>query len=235
MTLAFSCKKNEKVNPLENKNLEITSDLPSLSDIIGISSITDKNQINSLEKTYQLFGVKKILNNYFVNLDSAFLKIKNIKDGIVLELQINNQISKSKLVFKINSLTKNIIDLDNYEMVNQSYLDNELNHVKALVIMSLYQEISRPNSNKINASFKSEEFSPNLAAGCDRTLATLSDTRSGAIDGLKTSVDNFLTKNKDCVRVYGIDSGCLWGDYLCVATQAIRCSGTGCNVPFGTL
>lgn len=52
-------------------------------------------------------------------------------------------------------------------------------------------------------------------------------TRSAAEYELNAYVDVFLGNNTNCSRKYGVDAGCLWEDYACVATQAIEC----CDAP----
>lgn len=49
-------------------------------------------------------------------------------------------------------------------------------------------------------------------------------TKSSAVGGLNNFVNTVLIFNSNCSTVWGQDSGCVWGDYGCVATQSFDCS-----------
>ena len=42
-------------------------------------------------------------------------------------------------------------------------------------------------------------------------------------------INSFLKSHPDCHTIYGVATGCLWGDFGCVSVQAVECRGAFCN------
>ena len=57
---------------------------------------------------------------------------------------------------------------------------------------------------------------------CAKTAVTFRKTRTEAVDKLNSFVDNYISTHS-CKRKYGIDSGCVWEDFLCVSVQQLEC------------
>lgn len=173
-----------------------------------------------------------IFNNFFVGLNSSELLVDDAEQIIIAELRLRN--SETKIKFKIDKATQEITDEETSQKVDNVYLSDIKRNTKLSVLL-IVLNATRPTTDiELSDNFYFPNHSQSLRA-CRRTIVSIQDRRSSAISTVEAITIGFLRNHPDCRRRFGVDSGCLWGDYLCIATQEIECTGGGCNVPMGTL
>lgn len=201
-------------------------------ELIGISYI---EKIKDQKSTYVIHSIKKTLNGYNYNLDGLNVIVDSDPDynriQIIPDGKENGLQEKISYIFFKKDPNKNR-DLILNEIVDDNYLDDEKKTAQYIIASIILSSID-------NKSFESEFVKyDNITEGgkvCDRIIASIRISRSNAIGHLNSAVKNFLSQHSDCHTVYGVDSGCLWEDYLCVASQSIQCNGGGCDAKYGSL
>lgn len=145
----------------------------------------------------------------------------------------NNQ----KLIYSLDKSTKDISNLANHQkLLVQNNSLNNIEETKLLIVLILFNEVSRSESGLLIRKGKSSSnLRTTVLASCSRTIMALRTTKSRAMAYITSATNDFIKAHPDCKKVFGIDSGCLWGDYGCVATQELSCSGGGCDVSYGSL
>lgn len=190
---------------------------------VGVKSITYISTTNGVEN-FQLNAIEKNINGYSVNLNAANFSVKVVDSIITLKLAI----SGSPIIeYTMNKNSKVVIDNSSSQIVNDEYLLNDHNNTKFGLALSLYDATFNPNPDLPAA------LPPGGGSGCDRTIMSFRKSRSFAEMRCSSAASAFCAAHPDCTTVAGVDSGCLWEDYCCVATQEIHCTGAGCSVGYG--
>jgi len=172
---------------------------------------------------------KMNINGFDVNLNNAKFAIESKGAQTRLTLTIEQS---SSIQLDLRNEYKQIYYAGSNSPIKFESL-SEKEATRIMIALVLYNEMMNPGVERQVS--KNRVGEPELNAGCDRTIMTIYSTRSAATDHLKTTTDQFLKAHPDCFKVHGVDSGCLWGDYGCVATQEIHCNGGGCDVPYGRI
>jgi hypothetical protein len=100
--------------------------------------------------------------------------------------------------------------------------------LQIFVLLSIFDEIKNPKLPE-----NTNEYEQRKADPCMRTIVSFRTTKSKAEYYVNSAVNAYIKAHPDCSRAYGLDSGCIWGDYGCVATQEILCTGGGCQKAIG--
>ncbi len=188
--------------------------------------------MNDSKSTYKIIASSKIVNNYEINLNEITFELTDLKNDFLLSLtSISNiDVLQSFPETKIKLSNNSIIDVNTNTIISNEELEsNEKLSVQVLVSLIIFNEIKNPDLIKNSDEFLSK------AKACDRTIAHIGTTKSGSTAAVTTATNTFILANPDCSTVGGVDSGCIWGDYGCIATQEIHCTGGGCKVKFGKL
>jgi hypothetical protein len=82
--------------------------------------------------------------------------------------------------------------------------------------IALYNEVTSPDLERVPIPIDNSLV-------CKRTAISVRLTKTASIDHLNGFVDSYLGSHRNCTRLHGVDSGCMWGDYGCVSTQQIQC------------
>lgn len=191
-------------------------------------------KINDTE--YRLFGISATINENKINLNDFMVKVENSNEGSEIFTIYTNK-KEEFCSYKFNNLE--IFDIKLSKKVNNKYLEFENNNLKALIMLLIYSEIKSQeflkfSQNKIDETINEINAFESLTqrgGGCNRTITLIRYTESSAIYHVQQATQTFLEDHSDCSTLYGVDSGCLWGGYGCVATQQIHCSGSTCNEP----
>lgn len=241
----YSCKKNHPEPPI------------IISENNGLSKITTSVGVNLISQIgdddiYLINSKLKEINNVSLDLNNGKFIIKKIGDNFNIELITKNN---GRYSYVLENKSKSIIRLNNKK--NSPDIAENKNESTFLVIsMIIFNDImnkkeniplvNKPEKNNISLQNPNPQilFGNNLKSfvdeggsggGCERTIISLRTTETRAISHVNSATDEFLKEHKDCKRIYGIDSGCIWGGYGCIATQSITCTGGGCNVSYGQL
>lgn len=182
-----------------------------------------------------------------MNLNSSSLNIKNSRNTYELILKINNKNN----IYVLNKVNKEIFKIEQGKNVYmETLLKNKREETILAIAMITFSEIMTKsnnefggkinNQNSTNVTFGKNNYrlvnnDPEMSPACERTIATIRPTETGAISNVTAATNKFIKDHPDCKRVYGVDTGCLWGGYACIATQSISCSGGGCDVPYSIL
>lgn len=214
---------------------------------MGINSILETSKNTSIS-TFEIIAKAKIINNIEFNLNLIKLNVKEDDKNINLILLVNEKLKysfildkKTKLIYK--SVNNRIISFENFvkDKKDETYfaiamvlLDNIKNAGKNAVLNSKIENnnLSNPNNspigNKLSVLPEGEE------GGCERTIMSIRTTESSAISHVNSATATYIEDHPDCKKIYGVDTGCLWGGYGCVATQSIKCTGGGCDIIIGS-
>lgn len=180
---------------------------------------------------YSIEADAKIVNNYMINLDDAKLTVESLSTSskkLILVYKSND--SKNKLTYILNDSIYTIFKkVGNNQIPSSNLISDTTEEIKLFICLALFNEISSSNADIITKQINSERVA------CSRTIISLQSTRSSATSNVTTTTDAFIKAHPDCKKEYGVDAGCVWEDYLCMATQSIICNGTGCDVPYGGL
>jgi hypothetical protein len=237
--LLFSCSTESVVQKDGIKILAASKEsqfLSTFSTSLGIDTISMISNSSTI-KIYGISGKKRNVNNINVNLDGAKFTIETGGSEYKLILELNEQYNNRKLIYSLDKLTKVITNLTNQEklLVQNSNLNN-LEETKLLTVLTLFNEVRSSDSQTLTADVKKSISTREAKSqSCDRTIMSVRSTRSSAISNATTATNTFIKAHPDCHTVYGVDSGCIFEDYGCVATQSVSCSGGGCDVSYGEL
>ena len=240
----ISCKKND-VKPLMFLTKE--NGLSRLSAQLGIKAIGEtENNIFSIKAN------SKVVNNIPFNLNETKLTILTDKNFYHLSLKIK---TNENVFFALEKSTKKVYKVVKGNMIELENITNIKDITYFTIAMSLFndimtaketysknnkdeQDIINDKQSNLKETFQNSKTSyidENDAGGCERTIVSIRSGESRAIAYVTAATDDFIKAHPDCKRIYGIDTGCVWGSYICIASQSIKCSGGGCNVGIGTL
>lgn len=224
----MSCNENEEII---NQVQMFETNEDSFLQKIGVVLVS---KINNGE--YKLYGCQKIINDTYANLENYIVKLKLDSDGYEILSLINPEYKE--LDFKFAFKDCKIIDFKTKKVVDENYLSDSDKNNLVFIISVIYTEIKKNEFTKEFKSVTSKHFNDiliearqdiNTRSACNRTISSIQYTRSRTEASLILTTRNFLSSHTDCRHIYGMDSGCLWGDYGCVATQEIECSGSTCS------
>ncbi|RYF11095.1 MAG: hypothetical protein EOO42_21785 [Flavobacteriales bacterium] len=247
ISVIVSCRKSSRSGTVDDKAIsQITkSELSVVANKLGLATIDKMSNSGEDVGFYSIKGRKVIINDIQVDLSKVNIAIEDTQSGYKLVLSVGTKQStyvlqnSNKKAFKI--INGNSIPVD-------QLLKDKKEETYFLIAMLVFSEIkTNPKSQntdnvsyeyptasqKSNFSFARFSDGPAVEAGCSRTVASIQTTNSGSIAGVNAATARFLKAHSDCSKVGGVDSGCLWGGYACVATQSIKCTGGGCQVPYG--
>jgi hypothetical protein len=210
------------------KSKNITT-LSKFSTLIGLYQIEQKELTNK-RGVFVLKAAAKNINNNQINLNGSEFVIEAKPDYSIL-ISLNNKDEKFSLLFNkeiktVTFLEKNI-NMSNNSIMSLSNSDEN----KLVQIVCLYNELTNPDivRNQIKLDKPSSAIANKAYYTCTYTAASFRSSRSSATYHVNKFVNTYLSTHTDCKRLYGVDAGCLWGDYGCVATQEIECNGASCN------
>ncbi len=213
---------------------EINQDL--LSTITGITAI-EKISNNERGQEFRLIATSKVVNNYGFDLNDLTVFLQEDINSKTIKFSTNENGLQSEIFyyFSTDSNSKKAIDLTNKQIIDETYLDDEKNNVKYQIALLVLTKIEEGNIKENGFIFNANNSNSLSKKACERTITSLRYSRSSASNHVKSATDKFIAEHPDCKRVDGVDAGCLWEDYGCVATQAISCSGGGCTQGYGQL
>ncbi len=111
-----------------------------------------------------------------------------------------------------------MIDIVSNVTVNDEYLNNIVNNNCFAMAMSLYDATFNPSPVPPTSAMVSGG-----AHRCNLTCFYSSSSRSRAVAGCNAFANEMCGPSYGCTKLFSVDSGCLWGDYCCVATQEVSC------------
>lgn len=141
---------------------------------------------------------------------------------------------KDKVVsLLINSIDKSIFYKEKQILLSEKSSKFELHeedNSDISIAVSLLLELTDPEIKRFNPSVKSQESSiGTLSVSCEYALSSWYTTKSRSVSAIARHTKSFLKSHPDCHTIYGVDTGCLWGDFGCVSVQAVECHGASCN------
>ena len=225
----FSCSK--QTAPHVDLNLvhkaPVITNLAKFTRALGIKSIERISPLIGNEVEFKLNGGFRNLNGATVQTAGATLAYKLEPDESVA-LSFSNESTVAALL--INSREKTFkLDYNGqlYEAASVEQLnDNQIAMLSLLSVVYLEltdKSLPRSGKDKDVQDIKSEDFN------CRKTVVSFRKTRSSASENVGTFAKTFIKTHPDCKLIYGVDSGCLWEDYGCFATQELECTGNSCK------
>lgn len=231
-SLIFSCSKDEYseqntdgnklsmrgISVLNNKIIikEATKKLSKFSHQIGILEVLSVSEINSVYN-FKLSRYRKNVNGQdlstFKNLEISennnfiIVKFKESNNQVLIDSKKN---VKMQFNNKFSDFTEQAVDnlspQENTELVN---------------LLILYDFVTNPGNENTESTTTAKE--------CDYISIQAEPSRSRALHNLNSEVESFLKSHPDCKKIGSPDSGCLWEDYGCVASQSLVCNGSTCD------
>lgn len=232
--LSLSCTRNQSDDQYLS-NIRTTAK-NSLARSLGVISIKQTSNSTLDIITFEILSYNPIiLNDYSVDLTMTQFKMIKYKGGIEFYIKkMGDKENSLNLHYKFGN-DKSIVDLTNNKIVDDFYFNDTRLSTKLTLSIVL---IDLLESNNFSEEME-DEFDNNYlygrAEGCSRTITSIRYTRSSAEYHVNEATNTYLNENPGCERVYGVDSGCVWEDYGCVASQEIRCTGSGCDTVIGVL
>jgi hypothetical protein len=231
----IQCKKNDSppiATQIQN-NIPVVDTSQRITAISEFARKTGLEEMDRIAKTansltYQLHGVAAIVGHAPINLD--LVKVTLTEEG-------NNRYTLSvtdpfhsvvtmeadELIHSIRYIEKNIY-LNEAEKLNAvAYWEMD----KLATALNVYRELMGRNVER--KVWETKEEGKKLADGCAYYAYSVSTNRSLAEGTVVRITRSWLAVHFDCKTEYGMDTGCLWGDFACVATQRIVCSGWSCS------
>jgi hypothetical protein len=157
--------------------------------------------------------------NYIYSIDNDYINIKMNSGNKNVTLILNNN-DKSIFYKEKNILLK----------ANQRYNDiSESDNADISIAMAILIELTNKKITRYDFTKENYNTVKVQSASCEKTLVSIDYTESRVSARIENLTNSYLSSHKDCHTIYGVDTGCLWGDYGCVATQSISCSGASCN------
>jgi hypothetical protein len=213
-----------KVNFTQNFESKLFIKSPTVyiskfSQQIGIESIK-KVELSQNEATYHLNRFFKKVNNQDLSNFKTF-KI-TINDGIT-ELRFSESQNKV-LINKDRNISFLFESTKKKQLTSKTYHDEitEYENTEIANLFILYDLVSNPNNEMTQISSSDD-------GSCNVVSMSAYSTKSLALYHQKKQVINFLASNPTCKKIGEIDSGCLWEDYYCVASQTYECTGSQCD------
>ena len=234
--ITLSCKKNKQVEVQEysqklglyNSDKKITT-LSNLTRVLGITSL-DRQSIDYNSVEYKFTGGQRKINNYSINLNEAVFTYSLDKNGTI-NIKLNN---KDKIVsLSINSIKKTIFYKEKNILLSESNSKVELTEVDnsdISIAVSLLLELTDPEIKRLSPLGKSNDKNiVTHSTTCEYALSSWYTTKSRSESAIASHTQSYLKSHPDCHTIYGVDTGCLWGDFGCVSVQAVECHGASCN------
>jgi hypothetical protein len=210
---------------LVSNNDQIT-DLTEMTRLVGIDTLT-RTALTENSVTYRLSGVGLMLNDFFENYND-YLFSYEILDTVLSLVKLEKADKTTTLI--LNSSTRTIYHVESNTTISNEFLEeNHSYHNPISVAGVLYNEIKNPNlerfpkeASKVRPPW--EDGEPGIRP-CYRTALSTRTSRSRVIEAINDYVDRLLKNHPECSRVHGVDVGCMWEDFMCFATQEIKCNG----------
>lgn len=206
LAICFACNRQVETNAPHLHSQEKI--LVSLSVPVQHSGITKLEQLSyeGNEVSYRYSGLRSGTITY------TQVAKNEIKLTLVNETTTTLVLNKKTAVF-----VERGVDLFKAPVLSLSEQTN------IALALHLYNEIASDDIARSKAA-AARPMNPHCQ---DFTAMYMQYTRSAAEYELNAYVDRFLSENTNCSRKYGVDAGCLWEDYSCIATQEIEC----CDAP----
>lgn len=227
--IVFSCSK--QAAPHVDLNLaheaSLITNLAKFTRALGIESIERISPLIGNVVEFRLNGGFRNLNGATVHTAGATLAYKLGPDESI-SLSFSNesissalQINSREKTFKLNYNGQHY-DAASVEQLN----DNQIAMLSLLTIAYLEltdKSLPRLEKDKDAQNIKTEDYK------CRKTVVSFRTTRSSASENVSNFAKTFIKTHPDCRLIYGVDSGCLWEDYGCFATQELECTGNSCK------
>jgi len=241
LLLFISCEKQTTNESLSNLNGSVTAgESANLVTAIAASSFSTYSGIDSIVKTsatlttksYRIVGGIKIVNNIAIGLDSAVFTITNNTSDYTIALSKSNI---GTLTYVLDKSTKKVYRKvgSTLTLIDANFLSSNLESTRFFASITIFSDVM--NSDGADCILVGQGATSKTTQSCDRTIVSLNSSKSASVGGCSSATNTFISAHPDCHTVYGVDSGCLWGDYMCVSSQAITCNGSGCDVGYGQL
>lgn len=235
----FSCSKQSA--PHVDLNLaheaSLITNLAKVTRALGIESIERISPLIGNVIEFRLNGGFRNLNGATVETAGATLKYKLEPDESITLSFSNENISSALL---INSREKTfqldyngqLYDAASVEQLN----DNQIAMLSLLTVAYLeLTDKSLPRFQK--AETVADVANPGMDGAdpglddfnCRKTAVSFRTSRSSASEHVTKFANDYIKTHPDCRKIYGVDAGCLWEDYGCMATQEIECTGSSCK------
>ena len=207
---------------LVSKQSSIT-ELSAFARLLGVVEIRRTSLIKN-KAVFSLHAHSIKLNGIDVNLNKAQFEL-TLLDSTLTVISLSNQ--NEKFSIRFNKRMNEITYVEkSFDLKNKSTDDLSKDEQAMLSqIICIYTELTNPNI--VRKAPKSDNNQ--VLASCYYVASSFRYTKSSSVGHLNAFVDSYLASHKDCHKVFGVDSGCLWGDYGCVSTQEIHCHGASCN------
>lgn len=239
MFFIFSCSETQIINEedITAKNPQFAkidnygNTVSNFAQELGITNFSTLVNTSN-RKEIKISAFEKNINGFLVNLNSATVKISTNQGNSITSIQVILDNSKTIINFKLFDKDKSIIDEETKEKISKQFL-KEKDKVRLYIALVIYNELYNPYLEK--TGFVNNTLSFRVKKSCEMTIMGIDYTKSSSVELCNNASNEFIKAHPDCKKMYSVDSGCLWGDYGCVSTQAITCTGGGCDVPYGFL
>lgn len=248
LLLIFSCRDqtgelNLELTPSPTLNL-VTNDV----NIRNLTNLSRSLGITSLERIYDDVSSARFIVN---SVPTDVLTYQILTNGHVNLILVKQNSYYNVLLDPLKkAITYRTDDKNPYiEFNHENTLSvSNTSELGAVVLISLFIELTKENIDRYNDNMnrisldhsndKPYQTSSGLSmstrqiyalASCDRTIVSIRNSKSASEHHVAEAVTDFLEDHEDCQTIYGVDTGCLWGDYICISSQSIRCSGATCD------
>lgn len=218
---------------------EIQEDSYSIENSALVSELDEMNQV--FETTTQIsqnllnMGVKKIIVEN--NNNSSIYRFETFKEFRMNSEQINwsnytveltngfiSQRSKSNLKIGIRDNQPIYKTSNSLEDVNKelSFKNNDYN-----ILLIFLNELTMSTELKINSESLLNNYSIQKSYACsiwdEVYVYSFGGSRSSALENLGPEIDEYSDELANCTVIGGIETSCVWGNHMCVATQSFCC------------
>lgn len=180
---------------------------------IGVDSIKYTSTTSATEN-FDIYGSSINVNGITLDLNSATFSVEKSNNITTLKVMLAG--SSNLVEFTLNDNNKTIFDVTNNIVVDSLYFEDIYKSTMLSVAMFLYDATFNPSP-------EGPQGLPPRGPGCDIEVVTVSHRKSLALSHLARRISILTGPGYGCTAVPGIDTGCLWGDFCCVAVQEVHC------------
>jgi hypothetical protein len=196
--------------------------------LLGVTGLTRSTLVDN-SATFTIQAQPRTINSQYINLNNSTFTYSILTPSL-MKLTLNTD---GDLPFTISmDSDKKIVKFDQLNMeINDETINtfSQGDQVKISVSLDMYMEVTNSGVRRTEPADSNALTVDPLIYNCELTAVSFNTTRSRANEGVTRFSDDFIKKHKDCHKIFGVDAGCLWEDYGCVATQSIKCNGESCK------
>lgn len=185
-----------------------------LGEKLGLQSLAPE-RVEGSATIYRISAVPVGVNEEAINLDGKEVILTPVVDGRSAISFVGGKI------LTLDHLGRRLI-YDHIPVADLSGLSVRTKEV--LLLVTLYLELT-DKKNPRKSPWKTGGISTEGSqTRCEWTVFNVAGTESTAIRRTENEAAAFIFRHSDCRLEDGVDTGCLWGNFYCVATQTISCS-----------